>query len=189
MRFAEKHPNRGAPYTPVAFLLDPAHGWDMTDYPQWPFEVSQIDRSDHALRELFGVAYYPGLVVEGEPAIADRQPFVSSVFGDVFDVLTASRSFCSNAGCSRLTTRLVGGRVEWSADWIKQLGDYVRNGGTLVLNSAQIKSLPDQLIGVHLTNSTGEADNAKCLSTGESAQDLSRQLFRYEKLELKGPAL
>ncbi|MFN2494197.1 MAG: hypothetical protein ABR501_15075, partial [Pyrinomonadaceae bacterium] len=33
MRFAEKHPDRGTPYTPVGFLLDPAHGWDMTDYP------------------------------------------------------------------------------------------------------------------------------------------------------------
>ena len=66
----------GTPYTPVAFLLDPAHGFEMTDYPHWPFEVSQIDRGDRALRELFGVAYYPGLVVEGEPAIADRQPFV-----------------------------------------------------------------------------------------------------------------
>jgi hypothetical protein len=90
MRFVEKHPDRGTPYTPIAFLLDPAHGFEMTDYPQWPFEVSQIDRGDRALRELFGVAYYPGLVVEGEPAIADRQPFVSSVFGDVFDVLVAS---------------------------------------------------------------------------------------------------
>ena len=88
IRFAEKHPDRGTPYTPIAFLLDPAHGFEMTDYPQWPFEVSQIDRSDRALRELFGVAYYPGLVVEGEPAMADRQPFVSGVFGDIFDVLT-----------------------------------------------------------------------------------------------------
>ena len=54
------------------------------------FEVSQISRSDRALRELFGVAYFPATVVEGEPVIADRQPFVSSVFGDVFDVLTES---------------------------------------------------------------------------------------------------
>ncbi len=44
VRFAEKHPDRGTPYTPVAFLLDPAHGFEMTDYPHWPFEVSQIDR-------------------------------------------------------------------------------------------------------------------------------------------------
>jgi hypothetical protein len=35
VRFAEKHPDRGTPFTPIAFLLDPAHGWDMTDYPQW----------------------------------------------------------------------------------------------------------------------------------------------------------
>ena len=90
MRFAEKHPDRGVPYTPVAFLLDPAHGWDMTDYPQWPFQVSQINRSDRALRELFGAAYYPGLVNEGEPATADHQMFVNGIFGDIFDVLVAS---------------------------------------------------------------------------------------------------
>jgi hypothetical protein len=90
MRFAEKHPDRGTPYTPVAFLLDPAHGWDMTDYPQWPFGVSQINHSDRALRELFGVAYYPGLVVEGEPASGDRQAFVSGVFGNIFDVIVAA---------------------------------------------------------------------------------------------------
>jgi hypothetical protein len=90
MRFAEKHPERGTPYTPVAFLLDPAHGFEMTDYPQWPFGVSQINHSDRALRELFGVAYYPGPVVEGEPATGDRQAFVSGVFGDIFDVLVAS---------------------------------------------------------------------------------------------------
>src|ERR1700682_6336827 len=91
IRYAEKHPDPGAPYTPIAFLLDPAHGFEMTDYPQWPFEVSQINRSDRALRELFTTAYYPGGVVEGEPASGDRQAFVSGVFGDIFDVLVASK--------------------------------------------------------------------------------------------------
>src|SRR5204863_7420271 len=90
IRFDEKHTERGTPYTPVAFLLDPAHGWEMTDYPQWPFEVSQINKSDRALRELFGAAYYPGTVTEGEPASADRQAFVASAFGDIFDVLVAA---------------------------------------------------------------------------------------------------
>src|SRR4030095_137273 len=158
MKFAEKHPDRGTPYTPVAFLLDPAHGFEMTDYPQWPFEVSQIDRGDRALRELFGVAYYPGLVVEGEPAIADRQPFVSSVFGDVFDVVTSAEvrggeretarsgdgaasprrplSPSPSLSSSPLTpyrALVVGGRIEWSAKWVKQLNDYFRTGGSLVI--------------------------------------------------------
>jgi hypothetical protein len=206
MRFVEKHPDRGTPYTPIAFLLDAAHGFEMTDYPQWPFEVSQIDRGDRALRELFGVAYYPGLVVEGEPAIADRQPFVSSVFGDVFDVLVASSTNeevekktdgamvrghdgvkgPSSQMLSAYRAIVVGGRIEWSPSWIQQLMDYVSNGGTVVINAAQIKGIPEQFLGVHLTNATAESDGARCLLPGDETQDLSGQQFRYEKIELKG---
>lgn len=176
MRFAEKHPDRGTPYTPIAFVLDPAHGFEMTDYPQWPFEVSQIDRSDRALRELFGVAYYPGLVVEGEPAMADRQPFVAGVFGDIFDVLTTAATDFSG-----YRVVVLGGRAEWN----QSLDKYIRDGGTVVLNAAQIRNVPEALLGVRLTNATAEADTARCLSNGEDARDLNGQLFRYEKVELK----
>lgn len=176
IRFAEKHPERGTPHTPIAFLLDPAHGFEMTDYPQWPFEVSQIDRGDRALRELFGVAYFPGLVVEGEPAIADRQPFVAGVFGDIFDVLTDVKSLDGYRAV------VLGGRAEWNPS----LNDYVRNGGTVVLNAGQIKNVPQAVLGVRMTNATGEAEAARCLSPGEEKQDLSGQMFRYEKVELKG---
>jgi hypothetical protein len=190
VRFAEKHPDRGTPYTPVAFLLDPAHGFEMTDYPHWPFEVSQIDRSDRALRELFGVAYYPGLVVEGEPAIADRQPFVAGVFGDIFDVLTAAEVQNSKSKIQSLLPSyravVAGGRIDWSAEWIQRLNDYVRNGGTLVINAAQIKKVPEQFSGVRLLNANAEADSARCLAPNEEAQDLSGQMFRYEKVDLKG---
>ncbi len=188
VRFAEKHPDRGAPYTPIAFLLDPAHGFEMTDYPHWPFEVSQIDRSDRALRELFGVAYYPGLVVEGEPAIADRQPFVNGVFGDIFDVLTAADVEGTKSKIQTLLPSyravVVGGRIDWSAEWIRRLNDYVRNGGTLVLNAAQIRNVPEQFSGVRLSNRTVEADSARC--SADEGQDLTGQMFRYEKVELKG---
>ena len=184
VRFAEKHPERGTPYTPIAFLLDPAHGFEMTDYPQWPFEVAQIDRGDRALRELFGVAYYPALVLEGEPAMADRQPFVSGLFGDIFDVVTATDGVKSPLGAYRAV--VVGGRIEWSPEWTQKMTDYVRNGGTVVLNAAQIKGVPAQLLGVTLTNETVEADSARCLSRGEEAHDLSGQVFRYEKIALKG---
>jgi len=228
MKFAERHPDRGNPYTPIAFLLDPAHGFEMTDYPQWPFEVSQINRGDRALRELFGVAYFPGTVVEGEPAIADRQPFVSSVFGDVFDVLTASERVgegtmgrggekasgregeaahaptlpltpspshpltpspplpLASSVLSSYRAIVIGGRIEWSAERLQRLTEYVRNGGTVVLNAAQIKGIPQSLLGVRSTNETVEADAARCLLPGDESQDLSGQLFRYEKVELNG---
>jgi hypothetical protein len=217
MKFAEKHPDRGTPYTPVAFLLDPAHGWEMTDYPQWPFGVSQINRSDRALRELFGVAYYPGLVVEGEPATGDRQAFVNGVFGDIFDVLVASEAqrHTSNiqsptplarrdasrpanspssgpllpfpvSPLSSYRAVVIGGHIEWSAQWIQRLNEYVRTGGTVVLNAEQIKGLPSDLLGVSVIGETGEAYNARCQAPGEDPQDLSGQIFRYQKIELRG---
>lgn len=274
MRFVEKHPDRGTPYTPIAFLLDPAHGWEMTDYPHWPFGVSQINRSDRALRQLFGVAYYPGLVVEGEPATGDRQAFVNGIFGDIFDVLVATdevpttkpqgRGRSDSAGAdnapspakkqpaTRSATNsqsrnktvpkkgeerayvgsdptavqsaapassgaavspdrsglvvpsalpipaasaysldayravVIGGHIQWSAEWIKRLSDYVKSGGTVVVNAAQVKGLTVDLLGVRLTGGTAEADSGRCLSPGEAPQDLSGQMFRYEKVELKG---
>ncbi len=214
MRFAEQHPDRGTPYTPVAFLLDPAHGWDMTDYPQWPFGVSQISRSDRALRELFGVAYFPGLVVEGEPASGDRQAFVSGVFGNIFDVLvaadvsssefrvqsstlaasspkslktssaTSSKSALPVSPFENYRAVVVGGHIDLTRDWVEKLTTYVRGGGTVVINAAQAPRVSEQLVGIRFTNATEEADSARC--SGEPDEDLSGQLFRYEKVELKG---
>ncbi|MGH9902348.1 MAG: DUF7408 domain-containing protein, partial [Pyrinomonadaceae bacterium] len=184
MRFAEKHPERGVPYTPVAFLLDPAHGWDMTDYPQWPFGVSQIDRGDRALRELFGAAYYPASVTEGEPATADRQAFVNAVFGDVFDVLVASDEGAGAIDAYRAL--VVGGRVAWPRGWDARLKDYVRRGGTVVVNAAQAEGLTRELLGVRPLGATAEGEDARCLAPNEPAADVGGQVFRYERVELRG---
>ncbi|HXI74362.1 MAG TPA: hypothetical protein VNG94_02160, partial [Pyrinomonadaceae bacterium] len=183
--FAAKHPDRGEPYTPIAFLLDPAHGWEMTDYPQWPFEVSQINRSDRALRELFGAAYYPGPVREGEPASGERQAFVPGVFGNIFDVLVASDTHKDAIDSYRAI--LVGGQISWGNGWAQKLEDYVRKGGVVVLDSVQAQGLPENLLGVQLVGDVAvEADNANCLSPGEPKQNLSGQMFMYERVYLHG---
>lgn len=184
VRFAEKHPDRGTPYTPIAFLLDPAHGWEMTDYPHWPFSVSQITRSDRALRELFGAAYYPGLVREGEPASGERQAFVPGIFGNIFDVLVTSETHKEAIDSYRAV--IVGGQVNWTPAWAAKLEDYVRRGGVVILNAAQIKGLPSGLLGIRATGETGEAHNARCLSPNEPPADLHGGIFRFEQIELKG---
>ncbi|MDT4966753.1 MAG: hypothetical protein QOJ64_1490 [Acidobacteriota bacterium] len=181
MRFAEKHPNRGVPYTPIAFLLDPAHGWDMTDYPQWPFGVSQINKSNRALRELIGAAYYPGPVTEGEPATADRQAHVDSIFGDIFDVLVASEK--GQDAIDSYRALVAGGRIEWTRGWATRLESYVRKGGVLVVNAAQAKGLSQELLGVKFAGGTAEASDARCLMPNESNTNLNGQMFRYERVE------
>jgi hypothetical protein len=183
MRFAERHAERGAPYTPIAFLLDPAHGWDMTDYPQWPFGISQINRSDRALRELFGAAYYPLTVVEGEAASGDRQAFVNGIFGDIFDVLVASDA--KKDAIDDYRALIVGGRIEWTSQWAQKLAEYARRGGTVLLNAAQAKGLPAELLGVRPLGGSSEADGARCLLAPADNVDLSGQMFRYEKIEAR----
>ena len=183
MRFAERHTERGTPYTPIAFLLDPAHGWDMTDYPHWPFGISQISRSDRALRELFGAAYYPMLVNEGEPASGDRQAFVNGIFGDIFDVIVASDS--RRDAIDDYRALVVGGHIEWSKEWTQKLADYARRGGVIMLNAAQAKGLPEEFLGVRLRQETAEADAARCLMTPADGVDLSGQMFRYERMEAR----
>lgn len=182
--FAQKHTDRGTPYTPVAFLLDPAHGWDMTDWPHFPLGVAHINRSDRALRELFLAAYYPSASDEGEPATADRQAFTNAAFGDIFDVLVASDKNAEAFEAYRAL--VVGGRVEWTPAWGERLKNYVQKGGTVVLNAAQVKGLPADLLGVRLLGSTAEADDAHCLAPGEPPTDLAGQVFRYERVELRG---
>ena len=55
-----------------------------------------------------------------------------------------------------------------------------------MLNAAQIKRLPEQFLGVRLINDIGWAHNARCLAPGEEPQDLKSQIFRFERIELKG---
>ena len=184
VRFAQQHPDRGTPYTPVAFLLDPAHGWDMTDYPQLPLGVSPINRSDRALRELFLAAYHPAALDEGEPATADRQAFTSAAFGDIFDVLVADEKRADAVDAYRAL--VVGGRVGWTPAWAARLKAYAEKGGTVVLNAAQAKGLPSELLGVKTMGATAEADDAACLAKGEPRTDLGGQVYRYERVEPRG---
>ncbi|HEX8335414.1 MAG TPA: hypothetical protein VF621_01710, partial [Pyrinomonadaceae bacterium] len=184
VRFAQEHADRGTPYTPVAFLLDPAHGWDMTDYPQYPLGVSPPNRSDRALRELFLAAYHPAALDEGEPATADRQAFTSAAFGDIFDVLVADEKRAEAVDAYRAL--VVGGRVEWTPAWGARLKAYAEKGGTVVLNAAQAKGLPAELLGVRATGATAEAHDASCLAPGEPGTDLSGQVYRYERVEPRG---
>ncbi len=181
MRFADKHTERGTPYTPVAFLLDPAHGFEMTDYPHLPFGVSPVNRSDRALRELLGTAYHPALVTEGEPATGDRQSLVNGIFGDIFDVLVASEEQADAIDAYRAL--VVGGHPEWAPRWGERLRKYASDGGTVVLNAAQVKGLPADLTGVRALNATAEADDAACTAQGETQTSLAGQVFRFERVE------
>ena len=96
---------------------------------------------------------------EGEPATADRQAFTSAAFGDIFDVLVASEQRAEALDAYRAV--VVGGRVEWTPTWGQRLKAYAQKGGTVVLNAAQVKGLPEDLLGVRSLGSTGSGRGSR----------------------------
>ncbi|MET0622547.1 MAG: hypothetical protein ABW250_06180, partial [Pyrinomonadaceae bacterium] len=114
----------------------------------------------------------------------DRQAFTSAAFGDIFDVLVASEERSDAIDAYRAL--VVGGRVEWTPAWGRRLKTYVERGGTVVLNAAQTKGLPAELLGVRALDSEAEADDAECLAAGEPKTDLAGQVYRYGRVEARG---
>jgi hypothetical protein len=104
LEVTRKHPDRGTPFTPIAFLLDRAHGWDPNSFTGSFFsqdaalnpDVLRFDRHARMLAEWFQVAYHPYGPKESEINTALSQNYIPGVFGDIFDVL---RDLPDEGGC------------------------------------------------------------------------------------------
>ncbi|MBI1916614.1 MAG: hypothetical protein HYS12_18050 [Planctomycetes bacterium] len=100
------------------------------------------------MRELFNVAWYPSGVIEGLPAAPDVQSMPGGVYGNIFDVLV------DRPGRAKA---LFDYPVVWAAGDVdlkglgQTLGDYLRKGGTLVVNVEAARSLPAEWLGIKLT--------------------------------------
>jgi hypothetical protein len=143
---ANRLPERGEPLTPIALLLSYGHGYERVNYHCKMLDVFQEDARDLELRELFNVCWHPSSILEGQPASPDVQSMPAGTYGDIFDVLV-DRPARAKA--------LFNYPVVWAAGDAKLSGvmlpiveEYVQNGGTLVVNIAAAKDLPEKLLGL-----------------------------------------
>ncbi|MGE0610057.1 MAG: hypothetical protein AB7O62_23400 [Pirellulales bacterium] len=132
--------DRGEPFTPVAFLLSHGHAYERVNYSCKMLHVFPENRADVELRELFNVAWYPSAISEGEPQAPDTQSIPGGVFGNLFDVLVDR----PNRAQAIMDYPVVwaAGDVELTGAWQAALEDYVKKGGTLVVNGLTKTSLP-----------------------------------------------
>jgi len=166
MSFVSRLPDRGEPLAPVAILLSHGHGYERVSYHCKMLGVFPEDRNDLELRELFNVCWYPSGVVEGLPAAPDVQSMPGGVYGNIFDVLV-DRPARAKA--------ILHYPVVWAAGDVDLAGlgsvleDYVKGGGTLVVNAeAARRKLPDRLLGFALT---GTFDRMEAwMPEGDTAQ-------------------
>lgn len=143
-----KHPDRGVMYTPVALMLDFYHGWNMPRhlyrgdrYKIWgkfPYE-----KGDYLVDGLFRMIW-PGY--EDTSYLRNERGFLTPTpFGDSFDVLT---NRCHPSVLNQYTAIMLLGDVEMTPELVRNLVDFVRRGGDLLLDVQHARSLPAGLAGV-----------------------------------------
>src|SRR5262249_25316444 len=154
--------------------------YDRVNYRCKMLNVFPEDRADLELRELFNVAWYPAGVLEGKPAAPDVQSMPCGRYGNIFDVLVDRPA----KGKAILNYPVVwaAGDVDLKGAWQPVLQDYLRRGGTLVLNIEACKGLPPALLGLKHTGKTTAAEEWK--PDGKKAQPATP--FEVAGVELAG---
>ncbi len=147
--FTTRLPDRGEPYAPVALLLSYGHGYERVNYRCKMLHFFNEDKNDLELRELFNVCWHPTAITEGQPAAPDVQSMPSGVYGNVFDVLVDRPA--RRQAILDYPVVWAAGDVDLSGTWPATLEEYLRRGGTLVVNVEAAKGLPAKLLGLKPT--------------------------------------
>ena len=145
LRVTAAEPDRGTPYTPVAFLVDYAHGWEPA--PFWPNSFKNWhqhqDRflfGDHErmLEEWFWTAWYPMGPESEKPITGTNEVYLPGVFGDIFDVILAYPDVTKWRTIDSYPVVIANGEIELTVAEGRRLAQYVQNGGTLLVSDAHL---------------------------------------------------
>ena len=190
LEITQKHPDRGIPFTPIAFLLDQAHGWDPTAMQPGYFglepslnpDVISFDGHARMLKEWFQVAYHPYGPKEAELNSALNQNFLPGAFGNIFDTLVTSPTKMD--ALDNYPVVVMNGEVTLSAAWGKKLASYINGGGTLIVAAEQLNGP-----GVTELNlpELGPVAEDNFIQWEPTAKKIACQRFRYREIKTGQP--
>ncbi|MDD5482201.1 MAG: hypothetical protein PHP98_00920 [Kiritimatiellae bacterium] len=170
----KKH-DRGMAYTPVGLIFDRYHGFILNYARNRILGILPYTEGDYMMR-----AVNNSLFPWEDNVRSEGHTMVTSPYGDMFDVLT------NNARLETLKTYrtlLLVGNVDLDKLFAQRLLDYVSEGGTLLINAAQISdgTLPEAFLGCKILNERGEGRIWYSLLDGEAAAE--RKSFGYRRLK------
>jgi hypothetical protein len=182
---------RGTQWTPVAFLLDEAHGYSQERFHPGSFQFDPVlnpavltpGRHEAAIRGWFDVAYFPAPETQNEPATALRQTFVNGVFGDVFDVIVTAPG--KTQALATYPVVIASGEVPVSEEWGKALRAYAEGGGTLVVAADQLAGPGVAVLELPTLGAEAEADGFEWKPGGAGAR-LASNVYRYKAVPKQG---
>jgi hypothetical protein len=180
--FTQRHPDRGVSYAPVALLAPFNQG-----PPQWggnPWSHFPVERADMMIDAfLYTVAPFSQDVRKGkEGCLANGE------FGDVYDVLVPDPPSgpIPVATLTNYKVAILLGKLDVDAPLAARLMEYVRQGGTLLVNSRQANdSLPAEFLGARRTRKIAAVEGPVASRAGSEAVTLTEP-YDYEQIELSG---
>jgi hypothetical protein len=190
LRLTAAQPERGVPWTPVAFLLDYAHGWEPTT--TWPNSFENFHRQedrfkigDHEqmLSEYFAAAYYPIGPESERPLTGTNEAFVPGIFGDTFDVIYATPDVSRWRTIDTYPVVIVAGDIELTAAEGQRLSQYVDQGGTLLVAEGQLSGPGAMALAIPASGEVKEANHYRWLSDGRL---FPAQRFRFRTIQPGG---
>lgn len=150
VKWTRAHPERGVQYTPVAFMLDFANGWNMPrhlyrgdKYKVWG--KLPYDKGDYLIDNVFRMVW-PGY--EDASYLRNERGFLTPTpYGDLFDVIT---NRCHPDVLKQYTSVMLLGEVTLTPEVVANLTAFVDGGGDLLLDAGHAARLPAALTGVTL---------------------------------------
>jgi hypothetical protein len=188
LRVTSQNPDRGVPYTPVAFLVDYAHGWEPSPFwpnafKNWHQHADRFRYGDHEkmLEQYFFAAYHPIGRMAEQPITALNEVYVAGIFGDIFDVIFAYPDVNLWKTIDTYPVVVCVGELELSEAEARRLMEYVERGGTLVLAERQITGPGGVLLPLPPLGEQGTA--REYLWAGDSER-LPSGTFRFREIAL-----
>jgi hypothetical protein len=190
LRLTAAQPDRGDPYTPVAFLVDYAHGWEPAPFwpnafKNWHQHEERFRYGDHErmLEEYFWTAYHPIGAESEKPITALNEVYVPGVFGDIFDVIFAYPDIHRWRTIDTYPVVIAAGEIELTAGEGQRLAQYVANGGTLWVADGHLTG--PGVAALNLPPAGGAAEAYGYCWMDDSAVQPS-QLFRFRAIDAAG---
>lgn len=188
LKLSAAKPDRGTMMTPVAFLVDYAHGWEPTsNYPGgWdhygviPHEKTPYTDHHQMMHEYFWTAYHPLGPKSQQPISALSETYVPGIFGDIFDVIYAYPDVSKWTTIDTYPVVIVAGDIELTAAEGERLNRYVEKGGTLLVADAQLSGPGAAALKLPSTGQEAEANSYLWLD--DKTQQPSQQ-FRFRPIQ------
>lgn len=146
LRTTAKDFDRGTPYTPVAFLVDYAHGWEPAPYrPHWfgnhgeAFgDATRIGDHEAMMQGYFWTAYHPIGPKSEAPITGTSENYIPGVFGDIFDVINAYPDTKKWTTIDTYPVVILAGKIEMTVPEAQRLAKYIEDGGTVLVADGQL---------------------------------------------------